>query len=106
MAISKKLDRVVRARAGERCEYCLIPQSTVRLRFWIDHIIASQHVGKTASENLALACPFCNRHKGPNLTGIDPATGSYVRLFNPRRDQWSAHFQLNGAEVVGRTDMG
>ncbi len=41
------------------------------------HIVASQHLGATTVDNLALSCPFCNRHKGPNLVGIDPASGAY-----------------------------
>jgi hypothetical protein len=45
--------------------------------------VAQQHHGGSDEVNLALACHFCNRHKGPNLTGIDPTTGELTRLFNP-----------------------
>ena len=70
-----------------------MPQSARRLRFPIDHVIAQQHRGPTAAANLALCCGRCNRHKGPNLAGIDPLTGATVRLFHPRTDTWAEHFQ-------------
>jgi hypothetical protein len=38
------------------------------------------------SENLALACCYCNRYKGPNLAGIDPQYGNIVSLFH--RGSW------------------
>lgn len=62
----------VRERAGERCEYCGLPQQAVGLRFHIEHVVARQHDGSDSPANLALACDRCNRHKGPNLSGIDP----------------------------------
>jgi hypothetical protein len=43
----------VRARAGDRCEYCLIPQSFDLFPFQFDHIIAQKHHGPTESDNLA-----------------------------------------------------
>jgi hypothetical protein len=39
------------------------------LAFHVEHIIPQQHGGITSEENLALSCPHCNMHKGPNLTG-------------------------------------
>jgi hypothetical protein len=55
---------------------------------------------------LALACHHDNEHKGPNLSGIDPKTGTVVRLFNPRRQSWSRHFRFDGPKIVGRTQCG
>jgi len=49
---------------------------------------------------------LCNRHKGPNLTTIDPQTRLIVRLFHPRQDVWDAHFECRGAILVGRTLVG
>jgi hypothetical protein len=40
---------------------------------------------------LALACCYCNRYKGPDLSGIDPNSGEVVPLFHPRRQQWDEH---------------
>lgn len=100
------LRELVRQRAGNCCEYCRLPQEVSELRFHVEHIIPRQHGGSDESENLALACPECNLHKGPNLTGIEQATGGLVRLFHPRRDQWREHFASEGVLVVGKTDVG
>lgn len=103
--IPESLRELVRRRAGQRCEYCLIPEVFVSLHE-PDHIVAVQHRGETSSENLALACFDCNRQKGPNLSSMDPKTGEVVTLFHPRRDKWSEHFLLDGARMVGRTAVG
>ena len=100
------LDFEVRRRANHACEYCRLPQSVSRLRFHIEHVVAQQHGGLTESSNLALACPRCNLHKGPNLSGIDPVTGKKVWLFNPRRQQWKRHFRWHGPILDGRTPAG
>ena len=100
------MDQAVRVRAHERCEYCLMPQSASRLRLWIDHIIPSQHLGPTNLDNLALSCPFCNRHKGPNLVGIDPVSTAYAPLFNPRLDEWRRHFRIYGNQIIGISATG
>jgi hypothetical protein len=97
---------MVRERANLRCEYCLIPHYALPLPFQIDHIIAEQHGGQSDGSNLSLACAHCNRHKGPNIAGIDPFTGEMVRLFNPRIDSWPDHFQREGATAVGKTPVG
>jgi hypothetical protein len=76
------------------------------LPFSVDHIVAAQHGGETEANNLALACLHCNRHKGPNIAGLDSETGGIVRLYNPRTDAWSAHFEWRGAELIGRTPIG
>ena len=57
-------------------------------------------------KNLALACFHCNTHKGPNVAGVDPATGQIVRLFNPRLDRWSEHFAWEGPEIRALTSIG
>ena len=81
--MNRDLARKVRERAAECCEYCRIPQFSLPLPFQIDRIIAGQHHGETRLTNLALACPHCNRYKGPNIAGMDPLTGQIVRLFHP-----------------------
>jgi len=69
-------------------------------------VIPKQHRGKDVLSNLALACPFCNEHKGPNLAGIDPKSGKMLRLFHPRKDRWDEHFHWRGARFIGATDVG
>lgn len=97
----------VRGRAENRCEYCRLPQAAAPfLTFHVEHVQAQQHVLDDSLENLALACPDCNRYKGPNLTTLDPQTRALVRLFHPRMDTWETHFEIKGARIVGLTDVG
>lgn len=74
--------------------------------FHVEHVIPRQHGGADEPDNLALACFHCNLHKGPNLTGIDPVTGSVVELFNPRRQVWAEHFVFEGVMIAGATPGG
>jgi 5-methylcytosine-specific restriction endonuclease McrA len=99
------LENLVRIRAGNTCEYCRLHQRFSRLTLSIDHVIARQHQGMTIESNLALACVFCNRHKGPNVAGIDPRTKRITRLFHPRSDVWSEHFRWDRAVLVGLTGI-
>lgn len=99
--------RNVRRRAQDHCEYCRLPQAPAPfLTFHVEHIVATQHEHDDSPDNLALACPDCNRHKGPNLTSIDPQTREVVPLFHPRHDDWFVHFEVVGPEIVGLTDIG
>lgn len=102
--MDKALDDEVRRRAGYRCEYCHLPQSAYRAKFQIDHIIAQQHKGPTALENLALACVRCNLFKGPNLSGFDDVNRQVVPLFHPRQQNWKDHFRWAGPILVPLTN--
>jgi hypothetical protein len=97
------LERLVRQRAGGRCEYCRLPQVGSRVPFEIDHIIARKHRGRTVAGNLAAACIYCNSYKGPNISGRDTATGKLTPLYHPRRHKWSYHFRYEGGTLTGRT---
>ncbi len=94
--LASDLEERVRQRAGERCEYCQLPAAFSSTPFEVEHIVAAQHGGPTALGNLAWACFACNRHKGPNLGGIDPKTGKKTWLFHPRRMKWPRHFRWKG----------
>lgn len=96
----------VRERAKRRCEYCRYPESESDLPLVVDHIIARQHNGTDALDNLALACSFCNSHKGPNVAGVDPESGRRAPLFDPRVDRWHDHFRWDGVRIVGATPAG
>lgn len=49
--------RLVRERAGNRCEYCGMLQAQQSFPFFhVDHIIAQQHGGTDEPANLALSC--------------------------------------------------
>jgi hypothetical protein len=104
--MERALQERIWQRAGHGCEYCQVPQSRDPIPFEIDHIIAQHHYGNKNTSNLCLCCFACNRHKGPNIAGIDPKTGRIVALFNPRRHKWSRHFQWDGPVLVGLTPKG
>jgi len=97
---------LVRSRAGNRCEYCLIHQDHAELSHHIEHIVAVKHGGSDDLLNLCLACQRCNLHKGSDLTGFDAVSGSVERLFHPREQSWADHFELRGPFVSGRTPTG
>jgi hypothetical protein len=98
--------QLVRQRAGRCCEYCRLPQEFSALRFHVEHILARQHGGSDALDNLALACPECNCRKGTNLTGLDPDSGQITPLFHPRRDRWADHFAQADANILRTTPTG
>ena len=81
--VGDALRRLVTERANFLCEYCLIHEEDAFLGFQVDHIISIKHGGLSNSENLALACPFCNRSKGSDIGSIVPSTGAFSRFFNP-----------------------
>lgn len=93
-------------RAGNRCEYYLLPEEADEWPFHVEHIIAQQHGGGDEIENLCLACSRCNLYKGPNLGSLDSVTGTIVRLFHPRLQRWSDHFAIEHALIVGLSAIG
>lgn len=105
-AINAELREFVSRRANNICEYCLLSESDAYLKFQIEHIISRKHGGNSEPENLALACVFCNLHKGSDIASISPQTGELVRFFNPRNDRWNKHFRLSGAEIMPISDIG
>ena len=90
-------------RAGDRCEYCHLPQDCSVLPHEIDHIRAKKHHGPTTLLNTCLACAYCNASKGSNAAGFDPESGALVPLFNPRTDSWIEHFAWDGPVLRGLT---
>ena len=102
------LDRRVREAAGNRCGYCLAPQSLVLGKLEIDHIFPLARGGTDEETNLWLACPRCNEHKSDKISGIDEETGQSHLLFNPRTQQWKEHFRWSedGLRVIGLTPIG
>jgi hypothetical protein len=104
--VPAELRRLVRVRAHEACEYCLIPESATFAPHQVDHIIAEKHGGQTDADNIALPCIVCNKRKGSDLASIDPVNGAIVPLFHPRKDRWSSHFQLVGGRIEPLTAVG
>ena len=100
------LRRLVSERARGRCEYCLIHEDDAYFAHEPDHIISEKHGGQATADNLALACFFCNRHKGSDIASLDPETGCLTPLFNPRTQHWSDHFVLEGPIIRPLTPEG
>lgn len=98
--IPDKIRLTVRKRADDRCEYCLLPEFAVLGSHQCDHIIARKHGGDNEVDNLALSCKICNKHKGTDLTSIDPRTGEITALYSPRKHHWSEHFELDSDGTI------
>ncbi|TVR18761.1 MAG: HNH endonuclease [Anaerolineaceae bacterium] len=107
MSISNQQKLLIRHRAANCCEYCRLGEGGRLARFHIDHIIAIKHDGTDTDDNLCLACPKCNAHKGENIAAADPETAKATFLFHPRRQVWKEHFSINAdATISGLTPEG
>jgi hypothetical protein len=104
--ISETVRHEIRARAGGKCEYCLLDERYTIKRHEVDHIFALKHGGVNTADNMCLCCVNCNRYKGSDLSSLDPVTNEVITLYHPRRDEWSTHFRLNGAVIEGITPTG
>lgn len=105
--IPASLQRRVRDRAGQVCEYCGIMQDYQEATFHIDHVVPRSAGGATSFANLALACVSCSLRKGPRQVAPDPLTREIAPLFNPRTDAFSEHFQLSDdGWFIGLTPSG
>jgi len=105
-AVPAELRRLVIERAANRCEYRGLSQLGQEATFHVDHVTPFASEGETILDNLALACVSCSLRKAAREKGFDPETGDEVRLFNPRRDDWSAHFRWDGIYLVGLSSIG
>jgi hypothetical protein len=101
--ISSQKRQEVFERAENCCEYCLLPKSALPMSHEIDHILARKHGGGNEFDNLALACFYCNHHKGSDISSIDWETNKLVRLFNPRTEIWSENFVFENGLIVPLT---
>jgi hypothetical protein len=107
MTITRLQRQLVHERAGNCCEYCLLPTTKIAPPFHIDHIMPIKHGGSDSTDNLCLACFKCNAHKGHDLGGFDPATGEFTRLYHPREQSWNEHFEIQvDMRITGRTSEG
>lgn len=107
-SVSPELRERVADTARHRCGYCQSQEIVVGMPFEIEHIIPEALGGSSKEENLWLACPRCNRHKGDRISAVDSQTGQVVVLFDPRRQQWEEHFtwQDDGVRIGGLTPTG
>lgn len=106
---SVEIKRLVRERAQHVCEYCRCLAAFSPDPFVIEHIIPLSRKGTNETGNLAFACSGCNNFKLTAVTAYDSVSRKRVRLFNPRRDDWSEHFAWadeNHSIIVGVTPIG
>ena len=87
------------------CEYCLITEADTFYGCEVDHIISLKHDGSSGVDNLAYACALCNRAKGTDIGSVS-TSAEFIRFFNPRTDQWSKHFRLEGPTILPLTPIG
>jgi hypothetical protein len=107
MSVTNAQRQLIREWAGHCCEYCRTAEDDRLSKFQIDHIIPVKHGGHDDTENLCLACLKCNGFKGPNVAALDPTTGEATRLYDPRRQTWADHFQINpDATLTGLSPEG
>jgi hypothetical protein len=114
--------QIVRLRARDACEYCLLPTTG---QFQIDHVIPAAlwstyaagqlrpalvpiaaRRGPDHLDNFAWCCAFCNLGKRQQVTyRIGAQT---LRLFDPRHDRWMDHFTFANSYllIVGITPIG
>ncbi len=114
---------VVRLRAHDACEYCLLPtlgkfevEHIIPARLWDDYVAdrlpgvrprRGRH-GPHHIDNYGWACSFCNRTKGERVSlGVGRRA---IRFFDPRYDHWPRHFVYPAASgyivIAGLTPVG
>jgi hypothetical protein len=105
--IPLSLQRRVRLRAANHCEYCGIAQAGQEATFHIDHVHPRRDGGPTTLENLALSCVSCSLRKGARTAALDPHSQETASVFNPRAQQWEDHFELGeDCLILGKTATG
>ena len=96
-----ELRRQVMERAGNCCEYCLLPQDLAASSHQVDHVIAEKHGGQMALDNLALSCAVCNRRTG-TADHRQPSTHLFFKVHDGSADFAGGKF----TEPGGKTGIG
>lgn len=104
-SISRRIRKSVADRAQGVCEYCLLSEEDSFFPHEVDHIISLKHGGEHLSSNFAWACLPCNRSKGSDIGSMVPPSNDFVRFYHPRKDDWAAHFRLEGPHIVALSSM-
>jgi 5-methylcytosine-specific restriction endonuclease McrA len=103
--ISESLKKRVIQRANSCCEYCLMENDISFIPHQIDHIISLKHGGSTNFNNLAYACFSCNNNKGSDIGTMLLPKKIFIRLFNPRIDNWDDNFELDNGVIYAQTNI-
>jgi hypothetical protein len=105
-SVTLKVKKEIALRAGFRCEYCLLSERVSYFSFHIEHIRSIKHGGENNIENLAYCCPDCNFYKGTDVGTFVGSEFNLVRFFNPRVDTWQEHFEIQEANIYGKSEIG
>lgn len=92
--------------ANNCCEYCLQSNVVSFYPHQIDHIISLKHGGETEPDNLAYACFACNNSKGSDIGTVLLPNKVFIRLYNPRIDNWHDHFEMEHGFIYNKSDIG
>jgi 5-methylcytosine-specific restriction endonuclease McrA len=110
--ISQEVRDRIREQASNQCGYCRSLQKYVLGVLEIDYLVPRTIGGTDNEDNLWLACRLCNSYKGIQIHGQNPKTDRKVKLFNPRQQKWSRHFEwteqgmkINGITTCGRATV-
>jgi hypothetical protein len=97
---------LVRRRADNDCEYCLLCQEHSAVPH--QSSISSQRsmAGPTTRPTWRLRVTVTISARAPTFRGIDPLTGELVALFHPRRDRRADHFTIRVPRIEGVTPCG
>jgi hypothetical protein len=104
--VAKSIKEKVAKRANNCCEYCLLSERVSFYKFHIEHIRSLKHGGSSDLDNLAYGCPDCNAFKGSDIATFIANTDLLTRFFNPRKDIWEEHFDIQNGAIYGKTSIG
>ena len=87
-------DRIYQS--GGQCEWCGV--SLVNKAFEVDHIVAFDRGGSNTADNIAIACPTCNRRKS-SKHAAQFAQESYARtgIMTDLLKRVLGHFEVDAA---------
>ena len=105
---SRSLRRRIAGKARYRCGYCLTQEVVSGIPLTLEHIIPKVKGGPDEETNLWLSCRLCNEAKGILTEAIDPNTGEFTPLYNPRNQIWTEHFAWDETKtrIIGQTRIG
>lgn len=107
MTIAAAQDAFGRSRAGDCCDYRLLPENSGTITFHVDHIRPIKHNG--SDDNETCVCPVINSTAtwADNISGYDPETDKLTPLYHPRRHSWDEPLKLEADyTITGLTPEG
>ena len=96
MAVSEELARAVRARARQRCQYCLIHEILQALPFISSTSFHGRRVGTRHWTTWRWRAPAAISTRRAKLWRLTSPLEFRCLCFTPVRQAWTEHFQFNG----------